>query len=120
MSGLPVDLGGSTARTPGYGRFTRWPSMGPPPKVPRFLGMNSSTAQPGRSVVKADSLERRGIRSEYSSDDVVGSHRKFTRRFAKGIGKLARNAKGDRRKEDQRTCRKIAGGCRSMQELGLN
>ncbi|RWV87604.1 hypothetical protein GW17_00050384 [Ensete ventricosum] len=31
-----------------------------------------------------------------SSDDVVGSHRKFTRRFAEGIGKLAGNAKGDR------------------------
>ncbi|RRT50150.1 hypothetical protein B296_00050505 [Ensete ventricosum] len=55
-----------------------------------------------------------------SSDDVVGSCRKFARRFAKGIGKLTGNAKGDRRKEDQRTCRKIAGGCRSMWELGLN
>ncbi|RRT43934.1 hypothetical protein B296_00056086 [Ensete ventricosum] len=29
---------------------------------------------------------------------------------------LAGNAKGDRRKEDQRTCRKIAGGCRSMRD----
>ncbi|RWW42135.1 hypothetical protein BHE74_00052334 [Ensete ventricosum] len=40
----------------------------------------------------------------------------FARRFAEGIGKLAGNAKGDRRKEDQRTCRKIARGCRSMRD----
>ncbi|RRT45426.1 hypothetical protein B296_00041400 [Ensete ventricosum] len=32
-----------------------------------------------------------------SSDDAVGSRRKFTRRFVEGIGKLAGNAKGDRR-----------------------
>ncbi|RZR78764.1 hypothetical protein BHM03_00004289, partial [Ensete ventricosum] len=42
-------------------------------------------------------------------DDVLGSRRKFARRFTKGIGKLARNAKGDRWKEDRRTCRKITG-----------
>ncbi|RRT55625.1 hypothetical protein B296_00047846 [Ensete ventricosum] len=45
------------------------------------------------------------------SDDAVGSHRKFARRFVEGIRKLAGNAKGDRRKEDRRTCRKIAGVC---------
>ncbi|RWW54861.1 hypothetical protein BHE74_00038528, partial [Ensete ventricosum] len=44
----------------------------------------------------------------------VGSRWKFTMRFAEGIGKLTGNAKGDRRKEDWRTCRKIARGCRSM------
>ncbi|RWW13162.1 hypothetical protein GW17_00023140 [Ensete ventricosum] len=38
-------------------------------------------------------------------------------RFAEGIGKLTGNAKGDRRKEDWRTCRKIARGCRSMREI---
>ncbi|RZR74206.1 hypothetical protein BHM03_00033715 [Ensete ventricosum] len=54
---------------------------------------------------------------EPSSDDAVGSRRKFARRFAEGIGKLVGNAKGDRRKEDQRTCCKIVGGCRSMREL---
>ncbi|RWW68306.1 hypothetical protein BHE74_00024184 [Ensete ventricosum] len=48
-----------------------------------------------------------GIRP--SSDDAVGSHRKFAMRFVEGIGKLAGNAKGDRREEDQRTCRKIVG-----------
>ncbi|RWV82772.1 hypothetical protein GW17_00055697 [Ensete ventricosum] len=48
-----------------------------------------------------------------SSDDAVGSRRKFARRFVERIGKLAGNAKGDRRKEDRRTCRKIAGGCRN-------
>ncbi|RZR93541.1 hypothetical protein BHM03_00022062, partial [Ensete ventricosum] len=46
-----------------------------------------------------------------SSDDAVRSHRKFARRFAEGIEKLARNAKGDRREEDRRACRKIAGVC---------
>ncbi|RWW55436.1 hypothetical protein BHE74_00037949, partial [Ensete ventricosum] len=49
-----------------------------------------------------------------SSDDEVGSRRKFARRFAEGIGKLVGNSKGDRREEDRRTCRKIAGGCRSI------
>ncbi|RWV77003.1 hypothetical protein GW17_00062233, partial [Ensete ventricosum] len=33
---------------------------------------------------------------EPSSDDEVGSHREFARRFAKGIGKLTGNTKGDR------------------------
>ncbi|RRT46986.1 hypothetical protein B296_00052519 [Ensete ventricosum] len=47
----------------------------------------------------------------------MGSRRKFARRFAEGIGKLTRNAKGDRRKEDRRTCHKITGGCRSMWEI---
>ncbi|RRT40094.1 hypothetical protein B296_00022119 [Ensete ventricosum] len=49
----------------------------------------------------------------------VGSRRKFTRRFAEGIGKLTGNANGDREKEDRRTCRKIARGCRSIRDLGL-
>ncbi|RWV83292.1 hypothetical protein GW17_00055126, partial [Ensete ventricosum] len=49
-----------------------------------------------------------------SLNDVVGYCRKFVRRFTEGIGKLAGNAKGDRREEDWRTYRKIAGGCRSM------
>ncbi|RZS08651.1 hypothetical protein BHM03_00039652 [Ensete ventricosum] len=48
---------------------------------------------------------------------MVGSRRKFAWRFAEGIGKLAGNPKGDCRKEDRRTCHKIAGGCRSMREI---
>ncbi|RZR73611.1 hypothetical protein BHM03_00026375, partial [Ensete ventricosum] len=58
-----------------------------------------------------------------SSDDVMGSHRKFARRFVEGIGKLAGNTKGDCWEEDRRTCRtlsEVAGGCWSIQELGLN
>ncbi|RZR73546.1 hypothetical protein BHM03_00025434 [Ensete ventricosum] len=51
-----------------------------------------------------------------SSDDTVGSRRKFARRFTEGIEKLAGNAKGDHRKEDRRTYRKIIGGCRSMRD----
>ncbi|RWV96139.1 hypothetical protein GW17_00041173 [Ensete ventricosum] len=41
-------------------------------------------------------------------------------RFSEGIGNLTGNAKGDRRKEDRRTYRKITGGCRSIRDLGLN
>ncbi|RWW57005.1 hypothetical protein BHE74_00036242 [Ensete ventricosum] len=59
-------------------------------------------------------------RSHLYSDDVLGSRWKFARRFAEGIGKLAGNTKGDRQKEDRRTCRKIARGCRNIRELSLN
>ncbi|RWW68713.1 hypothetical protein BHE74_00023752 [Ensete ventricosum] len=38
-----------------------------------------------------------GIRP--SSDYAVGFHREFARRFAEGIGKLAGNMSGDRRKK---------------------
>ncbi|RRT38177.1 hypothetical protein B296_00035570, partial [Ensete ventricosum] len=55
-----------------------------------------------------------------SSDDAMGSHQKFARRFVEGIGKLAGNAKGDRWEDDRRIYRKIIGGCRSMWELDLN
>ncbi|RRT33713.1 hypothetical protein B296_00054163 [Ensete ventricosum] len=40
---------------------------------------------------------------------MVGSRWKFIRRFAEGIRKLAGNTKGDCRKKDRRTCRKIIG-----------
>ncbi|RRT34496.1 hypothetical protein B296_00008703 [Ensete ventricosum] len=52
-----------------------------------------------------------------SSDDAVGSRRKFARRFVEGIGKLTGNVKGDCREKDRRTCRKIARGCWSMWEI---
>ncbi|RRT40193.1 hypothetical protein B296_00029671 [Ensete ventricosum] len=52
-----------------------------------------------------------------SSDDAVGSRRKFTRRFTEGMGKLVGNVKGDRWEEDRRTCHKIDGSYRSMPEL---
>ncbi|RRT34588.1 hypothetical protein B296_00050632 [Ensete ventricosum] len=55
-----------------------------------------------------------------SSNDAVGSRQKFVSRFTEGIGKLARNVKGDRRKEDRRTCCKIARGYRSMQDFEAN
>ncbi|RWW42937.1 hypothetical protein BHE74_00051457 [Ensete ventricosum] len=53
---------------------------------------------------------------EPGSDDAVGSRRKFTRRFAEGIEKLAKNTKGDCREEDRRTYHKYVrgywiGGC---------
>ncbi|RWW03806.1 hypothetical protein BHE74_00027896 [Ensete ventricosum] len=59
----------------------------------------------------SNSLYSLGI--EPSLDDAMRSHRKFARRFAEGIEKLAGNTKGDHREEDRRTCRKIAGVCES-------
>ncbi|RRT49714.1 hypothetical protein B296_00052197 [Ensete ventricosum] len=70
--------------------------------------------------LQPDDGPRKSLGIGPSSDDAVGSCRKFARRFGERIGKLAGNMKGDRRKEDRRTCRKIAGGCRSILELGLN
>ncbi|RWW46720.1 hypothetical protein BHE74_00047334, partial [Ensete ventricosum] len=40
--------------------------------------------------------------AESWEDDAVGPHREFTRRFAKGIMKLAGNTMGDRRKKTGR------------------
>ncbi|RRT44369.1 hypothetical protein B296_00030314 [Ensete ventricosum] len=51
------------------------------------------------------------------SDYAVGSRRKFVRRFVEEIEKLTGNLKGDRRKEDRRTCHKIAEGYQSMREI---
>ncbi|RWW06940.1 hypothetical protein GW17_00029700 [Ensete ventricosum] len=48
------------------------------------------------------------------------SRRKFARRFVERIGKLTGNAKRDYREEDQRTYRKITGGCRSLREIQIN
>ncbi|RWV94331.1 hypothetical protein GW17_00043131 [Ensete ventricosum] len=78
------------------------------------MGVRQKKTETRRKIIEGS---RKACRD---SDDAVGSRRKFARRFAEGIKKLARNAKGDRRKEDRRTCRKIARGYRSMRELGLN
>ncbi|RWV99394.1 hypothetical protein GW17_00037695 [Ensete ventricosum] len=65
---------------------------------------------------------RKGVRQKKTETrrKIIGGSRKACResrwRFAEGIGKLAGNVKGDRRKEDQRTYRKIIGGCRSIRE----
>ncbi|RWW11714.1 hypothetical protein GW17_00024654 [Ensete ventricosum] len=67
--------------------------------------------------LQPDDWPRYSLGIEPSSDDAVGSRRKFARRFVEGIGKLARNAKGDRREEDRRIYRKIIGDCRSMWEI---
>ncbi|RRT35843.1 hypothetical protein B296_00050995, partial [Ensete ventricosum] len=74
-------------------------------------GVRQKKTETRRNIIKSS---RKACRD---SDNVVGSRWKFARRFTEGIGKLAGNAKGDRRKEDRRTYRKIVGGCRSMQEL---
>ncbi|RZR80954.1 hypothetical protein BHM03_00007082 [Ensete ventricosum] len=69
--------------------------------------------------LQPDDEPRKSLGIRPSSDDAVGSRRKFARRFTEGIEKLTGNAKGDRWKEDLRTYRKIAKGCRSIRELGL-
>ncbi|RZR71716.1 hypothetical protein BHM03_00006754 [Ensete ventricosum] len=68
----------------------------------------------GSMKLQPDDGPRYNLGIGSSSDNAVGSHRKFARRFAEGIGKLARNVKGDHRKEDRRTCCKITGGCQSI------
>ncbi|RRT66555.1 hypothetical protein B296_00014584 [Ensete ventricosum] len=65
----------------------------------------------GSMKLQPDDGPRYSLSIEPSSDNAMRSRRKFTRRFTKGIGKLAVNVKGDHRKEDQRTCRKITGVC---------
>ncbi|RZR80297.1 hypothetical protein BHM03_00006298 [Ensete ventricosum] len=61
----------------------------------------------GSMKLQPDDGPRYNLSIEPSSDNAMRSRCKFTRRFTRGIGKLAVNAKGDHRKEDQRTCRKI-------------
>ncbi|RWV93335.1 hypothetical protein GW17_00044217 [Ensete ventricosum] len=67
--------------------------------------------------LQLDNGRRSSLSIRPSLDDEVGSRREFAKRFAEGIGKLARNTKGDRQEEDRRTCRKNAGGYRIMWEL---
>ncbi|RZR75137.1 hypothetical protein BHM03_00050150 [Ensete ventricosum] len=74
----------------------------------------------GSMELQPDNGSRKSLGIGPSSDDAVGSRRKFARRFAEGIRKLAGNAKGDHWEEDRRTCRKIVEGCQSMRELSLN
>ncbi|RZS14236.1 hypothetical protein BHM03_00045898 [Ensete ventricosum] len=71
----------------------------------------------GSIELQPDDGPRESLGIGPSLDDAVGSRQKFARRFVEGIGKLAGNAKGDRRKEDRRTCCKIARGYRSMREI---
>ncbi|RWW45027.1 hypothetical protein BHE74_00049166 [Ensete ventricosum] len=74
----------------------------------------------GSMKLQPDDVPRYSLGIGLSSNDTVGSRRKFARRFVVGIGKLAGNTKGDRRKEDRRTCHKIIEGCRSIRELGFD
>ncbi|RWW66068.1 hypothetical protein BHE74_00026583 [Ensete ventricosum] len=78
-------------------------------------GVRQKKTETHRKIV-GDDGPRYSLGIGPSSDDAVGSYRKFVRRFAEGIRKHTGNAKGDRQEEDRRTCRKIAGGCRSMRE----
>ncbi|RWV79114.1 hypothetical protein GW17_00059805, partial [Ensete ventricosum] len=55
-----------------------------------------------------------GVAEKLNGNDAVGSRRKFTRRFAEGIEKLAGNTKGDHREKDRRTYHKNAGGYQIM------
>ncbi|RWW07182.1 hypothetical protein GW17_00029446 [Ensete ventricosum] len=71
-------------------------------------GVRQKKTETRRKIVRGS---RKACRD---SDDAVGSRRNFARRYVERIRKLAGNVKGDRRKEDRKTCRKIAGGCRSI------
>ncbi|RZS02932.1 hypothetical protein BHM03_00033038, partial [Ensete ventricosum] len=84
MGGLLADLGGSIARTSGYGRFTRQPWAGQPSKVPRFL-VDLFLGQPNE--LNLSSIQTQTHR--------VGVRREFARRFVEGIGKLAGYMPGD-------------------------
>ncbi|RWW62182.1 hypothetical protein BHE74_00030707 [Ensete ventricosum] len=75
-------------------------------------GVRQKKTETRRKIVGGS---RKACQESGCSDGAVGSYRKFTRRFTEGR-KLAGNAKEDHRKEDRRTCRKIVGGCQSMQE----
>ncbi|RWV99845.1 hypothetical protein GW17_00037229 [Ensete ventricosum] len=88
------------------------------PRCPSAIAAHAALAPRSGGLTMAGSMKlqpddgsRYSLGIGPSSDDAVGSHRKFARRFAEGIEKLARNAKGDRREEDRRACRKIAGVC---------
>ncbi|RZR96798.1 hypothetical protein BHM03_00025863 [Ensete ventricosum] len=87
---------------------------------PGSLLLGSIGTKRGGGGISANDGPRYSLGIGPSSDDAVGSRRKFARRFVEGIRKLTGNAKGDRREEDWRTCHKITRGCRSVQELGLN
>ncbi|RWW06086.1 hypothetical protein GW17_00030611 [Ensete ventricosum] len=56
-----------------------------------------------------------GIR--LGSDDVVGHRREFTRRFAEGIRKLARNTLGDHRKKTRRLAARLLEAARLAGEF---
>ncbi|RRT38618.1 hypothetical protein B296_00017967 [Ensete ventricosum] len=75
----------------------------------------SACPRPARRGVTPIEAPPTGIAPAYSR---VRSRRKFARRFVEGTGKLVGNTKGDHRKEDRRTCRKIVGGYRSMRDFG--
>ncbi|RRT69348.1 hypothetical protein B296_00006492 [Ensete ventricosum] len=62
----------------------------------------------GEMELQPDDGPRSSLGIGPGSDNVVGPRREFTRRFAEGIGKLAENTPGDRRK----TRCKNAGSCR--------
>ncbi|RWW60117.1 hypothetical protein BHE74_00032906 [Ensete ventricosum] len=104
MSGLPADLGGSAARTPGYRRFTCRPWAVQQPKVPRFLGMDSSIAQP-RWVSRCEPPQSLGDdgtpASCRSKDDTVGNSLGVLRELAEGIKNLLGSRKGVYRKKTE-------------------
>ncbi|RWW30556.1 hypothetical protein GW17_00004863 [Ensete ventricosum] len=85
------------------------------PGVCRKLGWCKGVRQ--KKIETCRKIVRDSRKAFRDSNDAVGSRQKFARRFAEGIGKLTGNAKVDRWKKDRRTCRKIAGGCRSMREI---
>ncbi|RRT35904.1 hypothetical protein B296_00013777 [Ensete ventricosum] len=105
---------GSSSRVSGvYQDGTREFAINRPRLARRLSGVAEKLAGSRDGLLQPDDGPRYCLGIGPSSDDVVGSRRKFARRFAEGIGKLAENAKGDCREEDQRTYRKIIGVCES-------
>ncbi|RWV93556.1 hypothetical protein GW17_00043981 [Ensete ventricosum] len=64
------------------------------------------------TLVQTNDEPRSSLGIGPGSDDTVGHRREFARRFAKGIGKLARNTLGDRRKKTGRLTARMSEAAR--------
>ncbi|RRT41312.1 hypothetical protein B296_00052802 [Ensete ventricosum] len=56
----------------------------------------------GAIELQPDDGPRSSLSIRSGSDDAVGSHREFARRFAEGFGKITGNMKGDHREKTRR------------------
>ncbi|RZS10203.1 hypothetical protein BHM03_00041381 [Ensete ventricosum] len=111
LGDLPKELGSS------LGREGRSPGRRPedlPQDCQRLLEYTGGVLQ--KKIIGGSRKACPDLGIGPSSDDEVGSCRKFARRFDEGIGKLAGNMKGDRQEKDMRTCRKNSGCCRIMRD----
>ncbi|RZR75454.1 hypothetical protein BHM03_00058064 [Ensete ventricosum] len=83
-------------------------------------GVHQKKIKTRQKIIGDSQKAYRDLGIKPGSDDAVRSHRKFARRFAEGIEKLAGNVKGDCQEEDRRTCRKVTGvNCSYLIFLGM-